>query len=96
MRVLSRIRLDDKPNLILLSVLQSRIYRKGQLVCTGSTASAAVIAPQQRSDFFPFRAFHQFADGLQIPRAAARKFYIVKPAFRIHFEINLAGAHPFG
>ena len=96
MRVLSRIRLDDKPNLIVLPVLQSLIYRKGQLVCTGSAASAAVIAPEQRSDFFRFRAFHQFADGLQIPRAAARKFYIVQPAFRIHFKINLAGADPIG
>ena len=96
MRVLSRIRLDDKPNLIILPVLQSLIYRKGQLVCTGSAASAAVIAPQQRCNFFRFRAFHQFTDGLQITRAAAREFYIVKPAFRIHFEINLAGADPFG
>ena len=96
MRVLSRIRLDDKPNLIVLPVLQSLIYRKGQLICTGSAASAAVIAPQQRCYFFRLCAFHKFSNSQQVPRAATRKFYIVKPAFRIHFEINLAGADPIG
>ena len=67
----------------------------GQLVCTGSAASAAVIAPQQRCDFFRIGTFYQFADCQQVPRAAAGKFYIVKPAFRVQREINLVGTDSF-
>jgi hypothetical protein len=77
-------------------LVQSFAQCFGQLVGTGSTASAAIIALQHSGDICRICAFDQFADGCQIARAAAGELNVMQLASIINAEVNLLAAYPLG
>jgi hypothetical protein len=78
------------------SAVQSLSQGNRQLVSTGSTAAAAVVAAQHIGNLLGFCPFYQLADSLQITRTAAHKLHVVQFAGIINTKGYLLSANTLG
>ena len=78
------------------SAVQGLSQGNGQLVSTGSTAAATVVAAQHIGNHFGFCPFYQLADGLQVARTAAHKLHVVQFTGIINTKGYLLSANTLG